>query len=212
MITCPLCFQAIHNTLYHTDKNRDYRRCNTCCLVFVPEVFFLNKEDEKARYDNHKNTPDDLGYVTFLSQLTEPLLECLDTPSHGLDFGSGPGPCLHLLLEAKGHTMSVFDIYYANDPECLERQYDFITATEVVEHLSLPGKVLDELWALLRPGGVLAIMTQPVPEVFENWWYKNDLSHVSFFHQQTFAFLKKKWGAVDLYQKKSVWIMKKPIA
>ncbi len=208
-MNCPLCFQKISDTIFYTDKHRDYIRCKKCCLVFVPEAFFLSKEEEHARYDMHINKADK-GYLNFLSQLAEPLLDILDKPSKGLDFGSGPGPCLNILLEAKGHDVSLYDIFYANDSSRLEQSYDFITATEVVEHLYEPGKVLDALWGCIRPGGIFAIMTQPIPEEFGAWWYIKDNTHVSFFHEDTMHFLMKKWGATELYHEKAVWIMRKP--
>ena len=152
---------------------------------------------EKAEYDLHQNDPQDLGYRSFLNRLAQPLLERLNPKSQGLDFGSGPGPCLSLILEEQGHTVALYDLYYASHPELLESQYDFITATEVVEHLVQPLLELERLWSLLKPGGQLGIMTKLVasPEKFVNWHYKSDPTHISFFSVATFEYLGQRWGS-----------------
>jgi hypothetical protein len=117
--------------------------------------------------------------------------------SHGLDFGSGPGPTLSIMFEEAGHTMSLYDYYYARQPAALNREYDFITATEVVEHLHHPGKELDRLWKCLKPGGYMGIMTKLYPqcETFAEWPYKNDLTHVCYFSHLTFEWLAVHWQA-----------------
>ena len=197
---CPLC-TAEEVVKYHRDQRRAYLQCSVCQLVFVPEGFHLSNDQEKAEYDLHENDPQDAGYRSFLNRLAEPLLATLQPGSQGLDFGSGPGPCLSLMLEEQGHTVALYDLYYANRPELLESQYDFITATEVVEHLAKPLFELDRLWGMLKPGGQLAIMTKLVanPEKFANWHYKSDPTHISFFSVATFAYLGQQWGSAPQF-------------
>jgi len=119
---------------YCRDRRRDYYRCPVCCLVFVPPWQFLSAEEEKKRYDLHRNSPEDPGYRRFLSRMFIPLQQWLATGSDGLDFGSGPEPMLSRMFEEAGHSMTLFDHFYEHAPAALERPYDFITATEVVEH------------------------------------------------------------------------------
>ena len=197
---CPLC-TAEEVVEYHRDQRRAYLQCCVCRLVFVPERFHLSNDQEKAEYDLHENDPQDGGYRSFLNRLAEPLLEKLQPGSQGLDFGSGPGPCLSLMLEEQGHTVALYDLYYANYPELLESQYDFITATEVVEHLAKPLFELDRLWGMLKPGGQLAIMTKLVasPEKFANWHYKSDPTHISFFSVATFDYLGQLLGSAPQF-------------
>ena len=78
--------------------------------------------------------------------------KCLAPESCGLDFGSGPKPTLSVMFEEAGHCMTTFDYFYENVPSAFERQYDFITATEVVEHLHNPKEELERLWACLKQG------------------------------------------------------------
>lgn len=209
-ITCPLCFSKTVSEFFQ-DKRRNYYQCNVCNLVFVPSSQFLTAEDEKKRYDLHQNTPEDLGYRAFLSRLFVPLQSCLAPKSTGLDFGSGPAPTLSLMFEQAGHFMTLFDYFYKHDPEALEKQYDFITATEVLEHLHKPKEELDRLWAYLKQGGYLGIMTQcAVPQnAFSTWHYKNDPTHVCFFSRATFTWLALQWNADLTFPDEGVMIFYK---
>ncbi len=198
---CPLCC-SIEIEFYHQDKRRTYLQCLRCDLVFVPEQFHLSEEGEKAEYLLHQNDPRDVGYRQFLQRLADPLLQRLSKPSRGLDFGCGPGPTLHLMLQGGGHTLAVYDKFFANDVTVLEQDYEFITATEVVEHLSDPGGTLSLLWKLLLPRGFLALMTKRVTdkEAFSRWHYKNDPTHIAFFSESTFLWLADQWQAeCDFY-------------
>ncbi len=200
-LPCPLCGESKGNDFFHTDSHRDYYRCRKCQLIHVPPSQHLSPEAEKAEYDKHQNSPDDAGYRKFLSRLFVPLNSGLQPGSHGLDFGSGPGPTLSIMFEEAGHQVNLFDPFYAPDPQVLVTQYDFITATEVVEHLHDPAAELARLWSILKPGGWLGIMTKLALDeaAFSRWHYKNDLTHVCFFSTQTMGWLADHWQA-DLQQ------------
>lgn len=194
------------------DRVRPYFSCAHCRLIFVPPTYHLSPDLEKKRYNQHENNDKDLDYRTFLNQLAQPLKERLKPNSSGLDFGSGPGPTLSLMLQEAGHTMSIYDPFYADNPILLERCYDFITATEVAEHLHHPGLELHHLWAQVNPDGLLGIMTQLVPtdRPFLDWYYIKDPTHVCFFSPETWAWLSSRWGADIIYLKKNVVLFRKP--
>jgi 2-polyprenyl-3-methyl-5-hydroxy-6-metoxy-1,4-benzoquinol methylase len=153
----------------------------------VPAQFYLDRAQERREYDKHQNSTDDPGYRRFLDRLCQPLLAVLDENASGLEFGCGPGPALACMLREAGHTVTLYDSFYYPDRDALTQTYDFISATEVVEHLHKPGAVLESLWAMLRDGGVLAVMTKLVLDeaAFSRWHYKNDPTHVVFFSQPT---------------------------
>lgn len=193
---CPLC-EAPQNCFFYSDARRKYLRCQCCELVFVAPQYYLASAQEKAEYDLHQNNVEDPGYRNFLSRLTVPLVDRLRPQASGLDFGCGPGPALATMLEEQGFQMSVYDVFYQPDSAVLARSYDFICATEVVEHLHTPGQVLAQLWQLLRRGGYLGIMTKLVRDrtAFAGWHYKNDPTHVCFFSDQTWEWWAQENGA-----------------
>jgi SAM-dependent methyltransferase len=173
--------------LFYRDRARPYWRCEHCELVFVPPADYVSSAEELAYYQQHDNQVDDPGYRQFLSRLAEPLCERLSSQSTGLDFGCGPGPALAAMLTEAGHRVALYDYFFFDDPTVLARPYDFITASEVVEHLHRPKDVLAMLWALLVPGGCLGVMTKLVKsrEAFAQWHYIRDPTHVCFFSRQT---------------------------
>lgn len=185
-LRCPLCGSP-HSEPFHRDRRREYLRCERCALVHVPPEYRLAPAQEKAEYDLHRNSTHDPGYRRFLGRLADPLLQRLPSASRGLDFGCGPGPALAAMLEEAGHRVALYDPLYRPDTRPLKARYQFVTATEVVEHLFRPGEELQRLWSLLEPGGVLGIMTKLVRdrEAFATWHYKNDPTHVCFFSERT---------------------------
>lgn len=194
---CPLC-GSVACTFFSEDATRCYVRCRSCRLIFVPEHYWLSLEEERATYDLHENSADDPGYRRFLSRLTNPLLEQLGPRRSGLDFGCGPGPTLSIMLEEQGHEVELYDPFYANHPSALKVTYDFICATEVVEHFREPLKEFKTLFSLLKPGGTLGIMTKLVSDdltAFQNWHYIRDLTHICFYHRDTFEWIAERFDA-----------------
>jgi 2-polyprenyl-3-methyl-5-hydroxy-6-metoxy-1,4-benzoquinol methylase len=155
--------------------------------VFVPPEYYLSPTLEKAEYDLHQNEVGDPGYRRFLSRLGSPLLQRLPIAARGLDFGCGPGPALAAMLGEAGHEVALYDVFYQADTSVLASSYQFITATEVVEHLHRPGEELARLWLMIEPGGYLGIMTKLArnAQAFAAWHYKNDPTHVCFFTEET---------------------------
>ncbi len=194
--SCPLC-GGTDVVAYHRDVVRDYLNCRTCDLVFVPPGQHLTAADEMARYDRHDNRPDDPRYRRFLDRLFTPLNQRLARNSRGLDFGCGPGPTLSKMFEDAGHSVALYDPYYAPDKSVLSARYDFITLSEVAEHLAEPGPELDALWAGLAPGGWLGIMTKRVRDqaAFSTWHYITDPTHIGYFSETTFQWLAGRWSS-----------------
>ena len=192
---CPLCHNS-NNALFCSDSRREYLRCKNCALVFVEDKYILSPEEEKAIYDLHENDENDQGYRKFLSRLTEPLISLIDPGSKGLDFGCGPGPALAKMLQEQGFEMSLYDLYYFPDKEVLNNKFDFITSTEVIEHIKDSKAFIDQLHSLLKEKGHIALMTKLVlnQEAFSKWHYKNDLTHIRFFSVETFRWISKQWN------------------
>lgn len=210
MNICPLC-HGIELVAYHQDRKRSYRQCQTCQLVSVPPEFYLSAEAEKAEYDKHENHPDDLGYQKFLNRTLEPLLARFDPSARGLDFGCGEGKALSLMAKARGYLIDNYDLYYANAPETLTCQYDFITLTEVIEHVSDADALLTQLYQLLKPQGILAVMTKRVlnPTAFSVWHYKNDPTHINFYSEASFQWLALHYGwQLEIVDKDVVFLHK----
>lgn len=207
---CPLC-NGREIEPYHTDSLREYLECKGCNLVFVPHRFWLSWEEEKGVYDLHVNDPEDSGYRHFLSRLAAPLLERLEGRGYGLDFGCGPGPTLSHLLREHNHRVELYDPFYFNDPRLLSQIYDFICATEVVEHLQDPALEFSRIFSMLKPGGWLGIMTKLVIDqaAFSTWHYIRDPTHICFFSTPTLGWIAKAYDVELVTVDKDVFLFHK---
>ena len=194
---CLLCSHPTP-TLFHERRDprhgkRRYRHCSTCDLVFLEPSCRISAAAEKGIYDTHQNSIEDEGYVAFLNRLAVPMLSKLPPNACGLDFGSGPGPTLNQIFEKSRHLVDLYDPFFCPDTSVFHKKYDFITSTEVFEHLFDPRTVLQQLDALIKPNGTLGIMTEfRTPEKsFGEWWYLRDASHVCFYSEATFHWVAR---------------------
>lgn len=193
---CPLCGSGDTDQFFE-EKKRTYLRCRHCKLVFVPQRYWLGSAAQKATYDLHQNDAQDNGYRQFLSRLSVPLAERLACKQKGLDFGCGPGPTLSVLLAERGHQVDLYDPFYYNDPGVFNQVYDFICATEVVEHLGDPDQTFTTMFKMLKSGGWLGIMTKLVIDdrPFGQWHYIRDMTHICFYGRPTFEYLAQRFNA-----------------
>lgn len=207
---CPLCKHQ-QTQEYYQDRRRPYFQCNECGLVFVPDSFHISAELEKAEYDLHQNSFEDEGYRRFLSRAFDPIAQRIPVPATGLDFGCGPGPVLASMFSEFGYEMQTYDPYYATDVNVLEQSYDFITCTEVIEHVSQPDQVFPLLINRLSVNGVLLIMTKRVRdrEAFASWHYKNDQTHICFYCEPTFDWIAQQYGLIVDFIGSDVVLFKK---
>lgn len=194
---------------------RLYWHCQMCDLVFLDPSQRLNDQEEKDQYDLHHNQIEDEAYCQFLGRLIEPLLSAFTTESFdqllGLDFGCGPEPVLAELLGQRGIAMAAYDPLFSNDPTILEKTYDMITCSEVVEHVYQPLTVWRQLDQLLNPGGTLGVMTGMLPswEGFADWHYRRELTHVCFYSLKTMDWVAETFGWSMTLSSKNVVIFRK---
>lgn len=193
MTACPLCAGA--SRPFHR-SDRDFLRCGTCALTFVPAAQHLSPEAERARYATHQNSPGDAGYRAFLDRLLAPLAERLPAGARGLDFGSGPGPTASVMMRERGFVMTDYDPFFAPDESVLASPYDFLVCTEVVEHLGRPIEAFQRIDGLLSPGGFLGVMTGVLEDdsAFPAWWYHKDPTHVAFYRPETLDWIARRFG------------------
>jgi len=125
----------------------------------------------------------------FINESIMPLGSGLNTV---LDFGCGPVPLLADLLQEKKYHTEIYDKYFFSDRKVLSHSYDAIILHEVAEHFRDPKTELSALVPLIRETGYLIISTLQCPESrkeFNSWWYRMDITHLSFFREKTFKYL-----------------------
>ena len=208
---CPVCTGASIRP-FTVVEGRSYFECTHCGAVWLAAEQRLPEAEEAAHYRLHENDVHDVAYRQFLSAVSIPLLEKLAGEQNGLDYGCGPGPALAAILTEAGHTVVTYDPLFANHPAVLDRQYDFVTCTEVVEHFHDPAVEFSRFNSLLKPGAWLGIMTGMLSETvdFTAWHYRRDPTHIVFYRRQTFEALAGQYGWHCEFPSRDVVLMQKP--
>lgn len=85
-------------------------------------------------------------------------------------------------------------------PQLKGQQFDIITLTDVIEHLSEPISLLKEAAEALNPGGLLVITTPLANSIAarimgHRWWHYR-VAHVCFFSRSTMAMALEQAGLV----------------
>jgi len=194
----PDCLLCGCKAVLFVKTSKSYFKCSNCLSIFLSQKDFVSADEERARYEEHNNDVSDAGYRNFVKPLTEMITGNFTQNEKGLDFGCGPGPVISVVLEEKGFDVAKYDPFFFNNPELLHGKYDFVACSEAVEHFFEPYKEFGLLRTLLKQGGSLYIMTDffgdRSEEDFKKWYYKDDQTHVFFYHDKSFEWIKTIFG------------------
>ena len=202
-LTCPLCNST--STLFCEKPKHLFYKCNTCDGIFRPKDTFLTAEEEKEHYEKHNNDVFDVRYQAFVSPIVDAVLKDFSPEAKGLDFGSGTGPVIAKMLKDKGYQVENYDLFFANEPSFLKEKYDYVSCCEVMEHFHHPHQEFELLQSLLLPNGKLYCKTEVYTnqKPFENWYYKDDFTHVFIYQPKTLEWIQKnlRFSKVSVYDK-----------
>ncbi len=196
-MSLPACKICSHSTSILTDpkSNTSYYSCPFCDFIFIDEMSIPSEDEEERRYRQHNNTLENEGYVSMLRQFINNYISPYQTSiKTSLDFGCGSNPVLAALLKEKGIAVDTYDKFFSKDKVYVNKKYDLITVTEVIEHLKEPVDTFKLLRRHLNENGILAIMTMFHPQddkQFLDWWYRRDRTHISFYNLKTLKHLAK---------------------
>ncbi|MBF0273974.1 MAG: class I SAM-dependent methyltransferase [Nitrospinae bacterium] len=185
MLPCRICNS--HSSLYY--KNiRSFYRCPECSLIFTNETV-SSEEQEKHYKGQWKGDNQEFweGQATALSHVIHKNHE----PKKILDFGAGTGDLTKELIK-RGYDVTPVEPMvngYLKDQK-FDALFNTVVSLEVIEHLPNMWQELSEIEKVLTQDGIMAFSTLltnnfiDLPDSvahFEKWWYKDDLTHVSFF-------------------------------
>ncbi|MCF7924326.1 MAG: class I SAM-dependent methyltransferase [Candidatus Izimaplasma sp.] len=195
---CKLCNENMD--YFIKTRNRKYYRCPNCDSIQLHDSFFLKPKLEKARYETHNNDINDSGYQEFVAPITNYIIQNFQSNHLGLDYGAGPGPVISKVLKDHHFQVKLYDPYFHKHDELLIRKYDYIIACEVVEHFNKPAKEFELLKRILKENGTIIMMTNIYNDDidFNEWYYKNDETHVIFYTKKTFNYIKNHYNFNDL--------------
>lgn len=190
---------------------RTYLQCDRCRGTFLAFSELPSVTMERETYDQHENDPEDPRYRRFVGHVVEPLMERLPPGACGLDFGSGDGPAGAALLREAGFEIACYDPFYRPDKQILDKTYDFVLCCEVAEHFHRPANEFLRMDGLLRPGGLLGIMTaMEYSHIdFAAWHYRRDPTHVAFYKPDTMLQLAQDYDWQAILPSRNVVIFRK---
>ncbi|MBU3956308.1 class I SAM-dependent methyltransferase [bacterium] len=175
-----------------------YFICGCCGVVFLERSRVVSPEEEKERYLKHTNGTDEPGYTGMLDEF----IKVCVAPFAGegsfiLDYGSGPEPLLARFLEGRGYKTDTYDPFFAPEKKFEFEKYGAVTAVEVLEHMKDPLGEIKIIADILKPGGIFAGRTMFLPQEekkFANWWYRFDITHITFYSPQSLAHIAEAAG------------------
>lgn len=190
-MNCPLCKR--HGKPFCSDE---FFICDNCSGIYKSRKNYISTDAEINRYKEHKNNVNDVRYQKFVSPITDYVLKNFTLGKSGLDFGSGTAPVISKVLQDNGYVVHQFDPFFSNKTELLNGKYDYIVSCEVIEHFHNPDAEFELLHKMLNPNGALICMTHLYDKNtdFKNWYYKNDPTHVFFYHRQTIKYIADYYG------------------
>lgn len=189
---CGLC-QGQNLKVRVAPPERKYFECSDCGLIALDPALRLSPNEERARYELHTNSTEEIGYKDFLKRMVEPLTKMLTPGMVGLDYGCGPGPTISYIMKESGFKVENFDPFFFPREFSVDDKFDFITCTEVIEHFFEPRIEFERIAKLIKLGGLIGIMTSVYDESidFDTWWYRKDPTHVSIYQPETLDWIAK---------------------
>lgn len=196
-IDCVLCKKTNIKFFFKDEQSVIFNQCKTCGLIQRSEESHLNFFEERKRYDLHKNDIQDPNYIKFLSPLVNSIQMFLKNKNlKGLDFGCGTAAPLAHIFSNLGFEMYRYDLHFFNDEKVLKQKYDFILASEVIEHFRNPYEEFSMLSQILNVGGYLGLMTSFWSEEidFSRWHYRRDPTHLCFYTYDSMVKIAEYFG------------------
>lgn len=150
-------FNALYDSIYSAQSEDGYARYFDYTIqvktVQDPLSFLANKEPQYNALRNALNTIDKtakilevgsgLGYTTFS------LRQCGYVDAWGCDLSE----------KAVEQSKQLFGDYYLTAEDASLERYDFVFATEVIEHCPNPKQFIGQCMSMLKPGGMLLLTT-----------------------------------------------------
>lgn len=198
---CPVCRSTMQWFASGTVLGRidvDYFRCTGCGLVTLPEPTWLDQAYSNAI------TSMDVGLLSRCQSLAGFTAAMVRSERLGsgpfLDWAGGYGTLTRMMRD-RG-----FDFFHL-DPLCenvfaqgfegdLVRQYQLITAYEVLEHLADPVTNLSEVAASTdRLLMTSYLLPEPAPAPSDWWYYTPETGqHITFYTERALATLAQRLG------------------
>jgi len=188
---CRICKSS--SSQYYKDT-RVFHKCPQCSLIFTDQT--LDRESEEKHYKGQWENSNKEHIIALADKLLT-IINKYRKPSRILDFGSGSGSITDEFLSRGIDTTPYEPMAHGSlAKHNYQNKFDTVIATEVIEHLPNLWDELKNIMGVLTNDGIAVfttLMTNAFIDTpneqfaFRKWWYKDDLTHVSFFCNRSLA-------------------------
>lgn len=159
------------NVRKHRHESFTLWRCNSCASLHAKEHVDLDYYYRDYYYQNVKT--DVFWRRVYRNRVRQLRRAGWNEAKSMLDFGCGAGAFVQYVRKT-GAACDGYDPYGEawSNPAPRDRQYDVVTAYDVIEHLDDPREFIVRLGRLVRPGGLLLFTTPDAAELSpaESWF------------------------------------------
>jgi 2-polyprenyl-3-methyl-5-hydroxy-6-metoxy-1,4-benzoquinol methylase len=178
MLRCNICSKEIARDVERASVRSNVRkfreeqfglwRCPECRSIHAAEEVDLAHYYRSYPFHNlGEQSVDWMLRAMYKKQLARLKAAGLRPEHHVLDFGCGGGAFLQFLQGEGYEHVFGYDEYSSkySDKRVLDAKYDVILTQDVLEHVAEPWQLLDQLDALLKPGGAILIGTPNADDI-----------------------------------------------
>ncbi len=199
---CEIC-SSTTNKIKDIKNSILYYHCDCCQFISKSPDNFIEFHEERSIYNYHNNSIEDEKYVDMFRNFINKSVTPYVCSGKLLDYGSGPEPVLVQLLNKEyNFDTEYYDLHYSPEKVYINKKYDAIVSTEVLEHIKNPMETFKLIYELLENGGIFAFMTlyhYNDYDRFIKWWYRRDKTHISFYNDVTLEKIANILGFKILY-------------
>ncbi len=228
ILKCPLCFSIDSKSFYISTQEQNKKKrviafkCKNCGLVYLKHY----KSDLSYLYDENYSvfSKSEEKYEDIISKskkesfkLQIKLLMKYIKPKDKkfLDIGTNKGYLLEVAQElgfnCYGLDVSNYAVSFAKKkfPNTIfngtlaqakyeDATFDVIALTDLIEHISDINSLFKEITRVLKPGGLIFIITPQVDsltcKILKKNWFQYKFEHVIYFNRKSINFLFEKFG------------------